>query len=167
MNISQNSEENIWVGVSFKTKFRSNHSQMFFKIIVLKKFHRKFHRKASVSESSLIKLQIVRTASLLKERLQQMFFFENFVNYSRKSILHLWKVGSEHQCAFLRTPFFTEHLQFQGFNPATLLKKRLRQRCLSENLAKILRTSFDRTSSDDSFLCLSVNFEKFSGTPLL
>ena len=40
---------------------------------------------------------------------------------------------------------------------ATLLKKRLRQRCLSVNFAKFLRTSFDRTPPDDCLLCLSVN----------
>ena len=35
------------------------------------------------------------------------------------------------------------------------------------NFVKLLRTSFDRTPPDDSFLCLSANFEKFFTTPLL
>ena len=48
---------------------------------------------------------------------------------------------------FWRTPYFTEHLQWlllkvSGFQPATLLKKRLRQECFSVNFAKFLRTSF-------------------------
>ena len=38
LNNSQNSQEHIYVGVSSEIKFRSRHSQMFFKIIVLKKF---------------------------------------------------------------------------------------------------------------------------------
>ena len=38
LNNSQNSPENICVGVSFKIKFKSGHSQMFFKIVVLKNF---------------------------------------------------------------------------------------------------------------------------------
>ena len=56
----------------------------------------------------------------------------------------------KHQCAFLRTPLFTEHLQWllltvSGFQPATLLKKRLQQKRFSVSFAKFLRTSFDRT----------------------
>ena len=79
----------------------------------------------------------------------------------------------KHQCTFLKTTFFTGHLQqllltVSGFQPATLLKKKLRQRCLSVNFANILRTSFDRTPLDDGFLCLSVvNFTKFFRSFLL
>ena len=49
---------------------------------------------------------------------------------------------------FLRAPFFAEHLhqwlllKVSGFQPPTLLKKRLRNRCFAVNLAKFLRTSF-------------------------
>ena len=69
-------------------------------------------------------------------------------------------------------PYFTDHLQWllltvSGFQPATLSKKRFRQRCFSVNFAKFLRTSFDRTPPDDCFSSLSVNFQKFFGTPLL
>ena len=71
-----------------------------------------------------------------------------------------------------RTPCFTEHLQWLfltvlGFQPATLLKKKLQQRCFCEfckNFKNIL--SFDRTPPDDCFLYLSVNFEKFFRTLL-
>ena len=71
---------------------------------------------------------------------------------------------------FLRTPYFTEHSQrllliVSGFQLATLLKKKFRQRCFLRT--KFLRTSFDRTPPDDCFLCLSVNFEKFLRKPLL
>ena len=56
---------------------------------------------------------------------------------------------------FKNTPAFTEHpqwliLTFLGFQSATLLKKRLRHRCFSVNFANFLRTSFDRTPSDDA-----------------
>ena len=73
---------------------------------------------------------------------------------------------------FLRTPCFTDHLQrllltVSGFQPATLLNKRLRQRCFSVKFPKSLRVSLDRTPLDVSFLCLSVNFEKFFRIPLL
>ena len=60
---------------------------------------------------------------------------------------------SETPAVFLRTPFFTEHLQWLlltvlGFQHATLLKKRLRHRCLSVNFVKM----FDRIPPDDCFL---------------
>ena len=41
-------------------------------------------------------------------------------------------------------------------------KKEIRQRYFSVNCAKFLRTSFNRMPADDCFLCLPVNFEKFS-----
>ena len=68
---------------------------------------------------------------------------------------------------FLRTPSFTEHLQWllltvSGFQPATLLKRRLRQRFFSVNFAKFLRTPFDIIPLDNCFLKLSVNFQNTS-----
>ena len=74
-----------------------------------------------MSEFSLIKLQAPRTVILLK-RLQHRFF----------------PVKSD---KFLRTPSFIEHLQWLlltdlGFQPATLLQKRLRQRFFSVNFTK-------------------------------
>ena len=73
----------------------------------------------------------------------------------------------KHQCAFLRTPFFTEHLQWllltvSVFQPAASLKKGLQQRHFSVNLAKFLRTSFCRTPPDHCFLCLPVILRSFS-----
>ena len=47
---------------ALESLFRSSHSQMFFKIVV----PRKVDRKASVSESFLIRLQALRTTTLLK-----------------------------------------------------------------------------------------------------
>ena len=56
-----------------------------------------------------------------------------------------------------------------GFQPASLLKKRLRESCFFVTFANILRisSSFDRTPPGDCFLCLFVNFEKFFRTILL
>ena len=72
----------------------------------------------------------------------------------------------------LRTLCFRDHLQrllltVSGFQPATLFKKRLRQRCISMNFVKFWRKSFDRLSLGDHFLCLAVNFEKSFRTPYL
>ena len=73
----------------------------------------------------------------------------------------------KHQCAFLRTPFLTEHFRWllltvSGFQPAALLKKELQQRRFSVRFAKFLRTSFYRTPPDDCFLCLPVTLGSFS-----
>ena len=73
----------------------------------------------------------------------------------------------KHQCAFLRTPFLTEHFQWllltvSGFQPAALPKKGLQQRRFYVRFAKFLRLSFDRTPLDDCFLCLPVILRSFS-----
>ena len=66
----------------------------------------------------------------------------------------------------------TEHLHWLlqadlGFPPDTLIKETLRQRCFSVNFGKSLKTSLDRATADDCFLCLSVNFEEFSRVPII
>ena len=58
----------------------------------------------------------------------------------------------KHQCAFSKTPFFTEHLQWllltvSGFQPTALLKKRLGERCLSVNFEKIFENIFCQNTS--------------------
>ena len=63
---------------------------------------------------------------------------------------------------FLRIPFLTDYLRWLLLQPTTLLKKRFPQKCFSANLAKFLRTSFDRALPNDCFLSLSANFKKFS-----
>ena len=67
----------------------------------------------------------------------------------------------KNQCAFLKTPLFTEGLQLllltvPGFQPASLLKKRLEGRRLSVNFAKFLKISFDRTPLGNCLFHLQV-----------
>ena len=76
-------------------------------------------------------------------------------------------------CKIFRTPCFTDQRHLQRlllpvyvFQPVTLLKRRLRQRCFSVKFTKYLRTSFARTPPDECSQCLSDNFEKFFKTPL-
>ena len=167
LNNSQNSQESTCVGVPFKIKFRTRRSQMLFKIIALKKFAN-FTRKHMCWRAFFNKVAGSQNCNFTKKRFQQKFFPVNFVNHSRTPILQriYERLVLKHQRVILRThPSFTEHLQwliltFLGFQPATLLKKRLQRRCFSLNFAKFLRTSFDRTLSDDCFLCVTVNFEK-------
>ena len=83
-----------------------------------------------MSESSLIKLQALRTVTLLKKTPAQVFYCE-FCELSKNTYFVDDYEGLvlKHQCAFLKTPFFTEHLQWllqmtvSGFQPATLLKR--------------------------------------------
>ena len=75
----------------------------------------------------------------------------------------------KHQCAFLVTPFLTEHFQWlrltvSGFQPAALLKKGLLQRRFYARFAKFLKTSFYKTPPDDCFLCLLVILRSFQIT---
>ena len=67
-------------------------------------------------------------SNFIKKRLQHRLFHVKFAK-------------------FLRAPCFTEHLQWlllkvSGFQPATLLKKRLRNGCFAINLDRFWRTSF-------------------------
>ena len=105
-------------------------------------------------EPPLTKLLVLTTVNLLKRYSNTSFFPVNFIQE------HLFCRGSMNSCSetparlFKNTSSFTEHLQwliltFLGFQPATLLKKRLRHRCFSANFAKFLRISSDSTPPDD------------------
>ena len=117
---------------------------MFFKIVVLKNFAN-FTGKHLCRRLFLIKLQALRTATLLKRDSSEICeIFKNTLLYWTSSVA-------------VSDSF--------GF-PVCKLKKRFLQRCFSVNFVKILRTSFDRTPPDDFFLSLSVNFKKFFRTSL-
>ena len=78
----------------------------------------------------------------------------------------------KHQCDFLRTPFFTEHLQWllltvSVFQPAASLKKGLEQRHFSVNFAKIFKNTFLQNTSGSLLLVFTCNFEKFFRSPIL
>ena len=98
---------------------------------------------------SLITLQALRTATLLK-RDSGTSFFSEFCELFKNAyfVLRMYqRLVLKHQCAFLRTPFFTEPLQWLlltvlGFQPAALLKKGLQQTRFSVNFAKFLEHLF-------------------------
>ena len=65
-----------------------------------------------------------------------------------------------------KNTFLTEHLQWllltvSGFQPVTLLKKRLRQRCFPVNIRKCLRTSFDRMPASCVYLWILRSFSEY------
>ena len=102
-----------------------------------------------MSESSLIKLQSLRTTSLLKRDSNIDFFLAKF--FKNTLFYRLSLVAASASLRF----------------PACSFAKKETLSCFSVNFRKFLTTSFDRTPPEDCSLCLSENFEKFFRTPLL
>ena len=132
-------------------------------------FNSFFYGTSPVAASESFRFQLV---TLLKKKLQHNSceFCELFKN--TYFVQDLWAAGFETLVRLFKNSFFTEHLlwllqKVSGFQSATLLKSRLRQRCLSVSIAKFLRTYLDRTPPKDCFLCLSMNFERFFRSPFL
>ena len=147
--------------------FRSRRLQMFFKIVVFKVC--KFLRKAPVLESSLIKLQALKTATLLK-RDSNTGYLSRILWIAQKHLFcveDVWTAGSETPVRLFKNTFFNRTFPVAAsdsfrFPPAALLKKGLQQRRFSVRFAKFLRTSFYKTPPDDCFLCLPVILRSFS-----
>ena len=113
----------------------------------------KFHRKTLVSESSLIKLQALKTPTLLKRDSNTDFFQGNFQDFWEHLVLQT--ISRDCFC------------RFKIFSLQLFLKRDSGKDVFSVTFTKFLRTFFDRTLPDDCSLCLSKNFEKFLRTPVL
>ena len=120
-------------------------------------------------ESSLTKLQALRTATLVKGDSNTGFLLWILWIAQKHPFCvdDVWTAGSETPVRLFKNTFLTENLQWQlltvsGFQPAALLKKELQQRRCSVRFAKNFRTSFYRTPPDDCLLCLSVILRSFS-----
>ena len=112
---------------------------------------------------SLIKLQVLRISILKRDSNTGFFLWILWIIQE-----HLFCIESMNGWFLNTSASFWKTLLLQtgsGFEPATLLKMRLRQSFLSVTFAKFLRTSLDRTSPNDCFLCLTANFEKFFRSP--
>ena len=97
-------------------------------------------------------------------------FFNNVTGHQTITLLkrdscEICEVFKNTLCYWTFTVGASDSFRFPGCN--IFLKKRFRQICFSVNFSKFFRTSFDRTSLDDCFLSLSVNFEKFFTEKLL
>ena len=122
--------------------------------VFCKKGFLKLQKEIPVLQSlsdTIKELQAVRLATLLKRHPRSGVSEPAVCRSSTKQVFLNNSQNSQEntyvRVTFLRTPCFTEHLQWlllkvSGFQPATLLKKRLRQKCFSMNFAKLLRTSF-------------------------
>ena len=119
--------------------------------------------------SSLIKLQGPRTSTLLKREFNTGFFqwILWIIQKHLFCVEDLWTAGSETPvCPFLRTSFFTEHLQWlllsvSGFQPATLLKKRLQQRhflWILQNFSEHLLTEHLRVTASCVYIWILRSF---------
>ena len=120
-------------------------------------------------ESSLIKLQALRTATLLKRDsntgilLRILWIVQKYLF----CVEDVWTAGSETPVRLFKNTFFNRTFPVAAsdsfrFPPAALLKKGLQQRRFSVRFAKFLRTSFYKTPPDDCFLCLPVILRSFS-----
>ena len=120
-------------------------------------------------ESSLIKLQALRTATLLKRDSSTGILLQILwiVQKHLFCVEDVWTAGSETPVCLFKNTFFNRTFPVAAsdsfrFPPAALLKKGLQQRRFSVRFAKFLRTSFYKTPPDDCFLCLPVILRSFS-----
>ena len=109
--------------------------------------------------------------NLVEKRLHDRFFPENFLNYLRAPILQriYERLVLKHQCSFIRTSFFTEHLQWllltvSGFS--------LQLYYLKETLAEMFICEFCKffnrnLPTEHIRMTASVNSEKFSRSHFL
>ena len=120
-------------------------------------------------ESSLIKLQALRSATLLQRdsNTGNLPWILRIVQKHLFCVEDIWTAGSETPVRLFKNTFFNRTFPVAAsdsfrFPPAALLKKGLQQRRFSVRFAKFLRTSFYKTPPDDCFLCLPVILRSFS-----
>ena len=120
-------------------------------------------------ESSLIKLQALRTATLLKRdsNTGNLLRILWIVQKHLFCVEDVWTAGSETPVRLFKNTFFNRTFPVAAsdsfrFPPAAFLKKGLQQRRFSVRFAKFLRTSFYKAPPNDCFLCLPVILRSFS-----
>ena len=120
-------------------------------------------------ESSLIKLQPLRTAILLKRdsNTSILLWILWIVQKHLFCVEDVWTAGPEAPVRFFKNTFFNRTFPVAAsdsfmFPACSFIKKGLQQRRLSGRFVKSLRTSFYRTPLDDCFLCLPVILRRFS-----
>ena len=104
--------------------------------------------------------KIVVEISQVSQMSQESTCAGAFFNKVEKRLL--WNLRNFENTLFSRGCFW----QFQVSSLQLYWKRNSDKLVFSVNFAKFLSISFDRTSLDDCFLCLSVNFEKFFRTPV-
>ena len=148
--------------------FRSRHSQMFFKIILLKKF-------VNFTGKHLCWSLLWRSSELQvywKETLTRFFLlWILWIVQKLFCVEDLWTAGSETLVRLFKNTFFTEHLQWlfltiSGVQPAGLLKKALQQRRFLW-VCKIFKNIFLQNTSGWLLFVVNCDIEKFFRSPIL
>ena len=119
--------------------------------------------------SSLIKLQALRTATLLKID-SNIGFLQWILWIVQKHLFYVkdvWTAGSETLVRLFKNNFFNRLPPVAAsdsfrFSACSFIKKGLQQRRFSVRRKKFLRTSFYRIPPDDCFLCLPAIWRSFS-----
>ena len=143
--------------------FRSRRSQMFFKIIKVCKFH----RKAPVLESSLIKLQALRTATFSKRDSNTGFLLWILwiIQKHLFCVEDLWTAGSETPVRLFKNTFFyraspvaaSDSLRFPA---CSFIKKGTPAKKFFCHFCTIFKNIFLQNTSRWLLLVCTCNFEK-------
>ena len=112
-----------------------------------KRVQKKFLKKLQISQESTCvgvffnKVAGPQNYNFVKQRLHHRFFPDNFLNYLRAPILQRIdeRLVLKHQCSFIRTSFFKEHLQWLLL---TVSGSSLQLYSLKETLAKMFICEF-------------------------
>ena len=154
--------------------FRKRCSQMFFKIIVFKIIVCKFHRKASVLDSSLIKLQALRTATLLKRdsNTGNLLRILWIVPKHLFCVEDVWTAGSETPLRLFKNTFFNRTFPVAAsdsfrFPACSFIKKGTPAKTFFCEICKIFKNIFLQNTSGWLLLVFTCNFEKFFRSPIL
>ena len=144
---------------------------MFFKIIVFKVC--KFHGKAPVLESSLTKLQVLRTATLLKGDSNTGFLLWILwiVQKHPFCVDDVWTAGSETPVRLFKNTFFNRTFPVAAsdsfrFPACSFIKKGTPAKTSFWEICKIFRNIFLQNTSGWLPLVFACNFEKFFRSPI-
>ena len=151
---------------------RSRGWQMFFKIILFKVC--KFLSKAPVLESSLIKLQALKTKTLLKRDSNTGFLLWILwiIQKHLFCVEVLWTAGSETPVRLFKNTFFYRTSPVAAyvscrFSACSFIKKGTPAKTFFCELCKIFQNVFLQNTSGWLLLVFTCNFEKFFRSPIL
>ena len=151
---------------------RSRGWQMFFKIILFKVC--KFLSKAPVLESSLIKLQALKTSTLLKRDSNTGFLLWILwiIQKHLFCVQVLWTAGSETPVRLFKNTFFYSTSPVAAsdsfrFLACSFIKKGTPAKTFFCEICKIFKNIFLQNTSGWLLLVFTCNFEKFFRSPIL
>ena len=111
----------------------------------------------SICSQCLSKELLLKILQISQESICVRVFFNKIANPQKYNFIKKWLQHRYFLCQIykiFKNTLFTEHLRWvlltvSGFQPVTLLRKKLLQRWFSVNFSKCLKTSFDRIPAGD------------------